>query len=419
MTDGNKAQGATIPRAAVAQVRGALAHLYDPAYLQTHPLAAALPDQQGQDRVTRAQALRRLLLEGLDRLKPGTEGADAAEAVRAYAILTYRYIDGLTMEEIAAKLALSRRQAYREHKRGMQAVASVLHDLGLFTKPAAAEVAPDHLEAARAEVAHLRRSAHPEPVALADVLDGVINTVAPAIRQGAIDLVVAGADVAPRVVADRGMLRQALLNLVGQAVEAGAVGTLAICVTRSNGGVLVAIQGQMPPATAPLSMPPPIEVNLAVTRALVEAQGGSLEMAVAQGQWQAHLTLPLAEKTTLLVIDDNADLIRLVQRYLTGYELAVVGATDGECTVSLALDLGPSLILLDIMMPNLDGWEILRRLRERPELADTPIVICSVLQQAQMALALGANAYLPKPLSQPDLLRVLRQYLGGLWPLAR
>ena len=92
----------------------------------------------------------------------------------------------------------------------------------------------------------------------------------------------------------------------------------------------------------------------------------------------------------------------------------VVGATEGDKAIRLALDLRPRLVLLDIMMPKLDGWEVCRRMRSFPTLVNTPIIVCSVLQQAQMALALGADAYLSKPVSQPDILRVLRQHLGPL-----
>ena len=92
--------------------RNALSHLYDAAYLKNHPLAIALDVSAQLDRVTRAQRLRRLLLDSIETLRPQPHDGGVPEVARAYAILIYRYVDGLTMEDIAAKRALSERQAY-------------------------------------------------------------------------------------------------------------------------------------------------------------------------------------------------------------------------------------------------------------------------------------------------------------------
>jgi len=106
----------TPPAELIRQVRSALAHLYDYAYLQNNPLAALLDPEAALDRVARAQHLRRLLVDCIEALKPQGESAPGSQASRAYPILTYRYIDGLSMIDIARKRALSLRQAYREHE---------------------------------------------------------------------------------------------------------------------------------------------------------------------------------------------------------------------------------------------------------------------------------------------------------------
>jgi len=68
------------------------------------------------------------------------------------------------------------------------------------------------------------------------------------------------------------------------------------------------------------------------------------------------------------------------------------------------------------MMPNQDGWEILRQINASAETKDIPIIICSVLNEREMALASGASDYLVKPVNQVDLLTVLRRWLGTLRP---
>ena len=67
----------------------------------------------------------------------------------------------------------------------------------------------------------------------------------------------------------------------------------------------------------------------------------------------------------------------------------------------------PRIVLLDVMLPGVDGWELLGRLREHPDLRDLPIVVCTILPMEQFALALGAAAFIRKPVSQEALLTVL------------
>jgi CheY-like chemotaxis protein len=158
---------------------------------------------------------------------------------------------------------------------------------------------------------------------------------------------------------------------------------------------------------------------------LIETQGGRLEMGKQGGKRTARLLLPIATKKLLpiatkkivLVIDDNADVIALFRRYLAGYEISVVGTTDGDQAVSLAATLQPQAITLDVMMPHQDGWEILQRLKESPETKNIPVIVCSILNEPRLAFSMGASDYIMKPISQLTLLEVLRRWLGILRPL--
>ena len=80
----------------------------------------------------------------------------------------------------------------------------------------------------------------------------------------------------------------------------------------------------------------------------------------------------------------------------------------------LAREVLPAAITLDIMMPNQDGWEILQALKSDPATRSIPVIICSVLEDPELAHSLGAAAYLQKPISQAALLDVLGELPGGL-----
>jgi CheY-like chemotaxis protein len=410
----------------VRQVRSALAHLYDYAYLQNHPLAKLVDATGALDQVTRAQKLRRLLLDCIEALRPQAQEEAPSDAARAHAILTYRYVDGVAMREIAERRGLSERQAYRELEKGAVAVASLLQDrLGkgetadLAAPPASAEAAGNPLQAAQREVARLQQSISAELVDLREVLQGVLHLLAPICQRTGVQIAITAPAEWPPVVADRVMLRQALLGLLTHALNSAAQGDLAISIAGGQGYLQLEIL-ESPPATRtrPLAPGPAnqLPVGLSVARSLLAAQGGRLEIQPREGRWHAQVSLPTARAATILVIDDNQDLLALLQRYLAGHDVIVVGATDGAQALRLAQELSPQLITLDVMMPSQDGWEILQQLRDSPGTQDTPIVICSVLHEHELAQTMGASDYITKPVVQAELLRVLTHWLGPLRP---
>ena len=69
-------------------------------------------------------------------------------------------------------------------------------------------------------------------------------------------------------------------------------------------------------------------------------------------------------------------------------------------------------IILDIMLPGVDGWQILQKCKTHPETADIPVLICSVLDMQDVALSLGADAYIKKPPSREEFLSTLQAWAG-------
>jgi CheY-like chemotaxis protein len=90
----------------------------------------------------------------------------------------------------------------------------------------------------------------------------------------------------------------------------------------------------------------------------------------------------------------------------------MVGTPDPEQALLLAEAESPEIIVLDVMLPDTDGWELLGRLRAHPLTRQTPVIVCTILPQEQLALALGAAAFLSKPISRPALLAALDQQMA-------
>ena len=406
----------------VRLTRNALTHLYDSAYLENHPLAAWLDLGGKLDHTPRAQRLRRLLLDCIEALRPQSVTGLGAEGSRAYAILTYRYVDGMAMEEIAARRALSERQAYRELERGLEAVAALLHErvgeLGpaVDPLPRAEEPLADQVQVAQVEVARLRQTVRAESLAPGEVFDGVLAMLAPILRELEVRCLVESAGTWPAIVADRVMFRQAILNLLTYASHVVAPGGLSVSAVADASELLqiTVIEEPDPHRESATSAEAAggDPVRLGVARALVEAQGGRLETRTEPGRWSARVWCRTAPRRTILVVDDNQDLIALFQRFVAGHDVTVIGANESIQALRLAAELRPELITVDVMMPNLDGWDVLQRLKATLATASIPVVVCSVLHEPELARGMGASDYLIKPVQQADLLAVLGRHLG-------
>ena len=126
---------------------------------------------------------------------------------------------------------------------------------------------------------------------------------------------------------------------------------------------------------------------------------------------------PFPEKTKkarILLIDDDKEVRTVVTELLdlSGYE--VMEASSGQQGIDLAESKKPDLILLDIMMPGVDGWSVLNKLQANPALADTPVIVLSAISDTDMALSLGASSVMMKPVDASVLTAEIAMQLNPL-----
>ena len=116
----------------------------------------------------------------------------------------------------------------------------------------------------------------------------------------------------------------------------------------------------------------------------------------------------------MLVIDDEAAVRDLMQRFLTREGFHVVVAAGGEEGLRRARELRPDAITLDVMMPGMDGWAVLSALKGDPSVADIPVIMLTIVDDRNLGYALGASEYLTKPIDRERLVAVLTKYRRDL-----
>ncbi|MBD2296086.1 PAS domain S-box protein [Anabaena sphaerica FACHB-251] len=118
---------------------------------------------------------------------------------------------------------------------------------------------------------------------------------------------------------------------------------------------------------------------------------------------------PNTENSHVLIIEDSIVAAEQVARYLNELNLQTTIYTKGEGAVDEAIRLCPVLILLDIQLPNLSGWEVLGQLKAHPETQNIPVIVISVVDERSQALSLGASDYFVKPISRDQIRQTLNK----------
>ncbi|MBI2360849.1 MAG: response regulator [Deltaproteobacteria bacterium] len=118
----------------------------------------------------------------------------------------------------------------------------------------------------------------------------------------------------------------------------------------------------------------------------------------------------MSRNKTIMIVDDNQDILNIVKAVLEGHGCEVISATNGMDFLSRLEHQKPDLIILDIMLPDIDGLEILKRLKDNVDTASIPVIMLTILEQCEdidRAYELGCTYYLTKPFTSRQLLNAI------------
>jgi len=291
---------------------------------------------------------------------------------------------------------------------------------------------------------------------VAAMIADVTGTVAPLVdkKDNALEV-----DVAPdagSMRADLTKVRQTLFNLLSNAAKFTERGTISLSVARaamdgrdwltfrvSDSGIGLTTE-QIGKLFQPFTQADESTtrkfggtgLGLTITRRLCQLMGGDIAVESTPGQGSTFtITLPAdveaqaaardqdqddaptavetASRNLVLVVDDDPIVHDLMTRYLGKEGFRTVAASNGEQALRLARELRPIAITLDAMMPRMDGWAVLEALKSDSRTADIPVIMLSMVDDKNLGYALGASAYLTKPVDRERLAAALGKYRGG------
>jgi CheY-like chemotaxis protein len=371
------------------ELRKLLNHLYDPDYLSRSQIAGLFDSGGSFDRIPR---LQRLMEGAIAALKPTADSPPGSKAWMIYKFLTYRYLQQLDQKKIADQLSVSRTQFFRLQQSALAALAAYLweiYDLGKRWTPAQDQSHGESLPDAGLE------RLPDEQADLASVLTELDPLIAALLKtRGSVLQVVIPPDLPPAALSPM-VMRQLLLTLVNVALECQASGELHLVAGQEGTSLWIRAQSNEALRLVQESLTPLNELaGMIGTKITLECNAITLKLP-------ATISIPV------LVVEDNPDQAQIFMRLLEGTRYQAHLCANPADVAGTAMQTGAKVIILDVMMPKMDGWTVLQNLRNRQETYSIPVVVSTILPVGRLASSLSADAFLVKPVRREELLALL------------
>jgi signal transduction histidine kinase/DNA-binding LacI/PurR family transcriptional regulator/CheY-like chemotaxis protein len=285
-----------------------------------------------------------------------------------------------------------------------------------------------------------------EEIPLQPLLHGVMSTAIGLTKDKGLDLTLEVPEDLPPVMIDKTRVRQVLLNLLSNAAKFTNEGSITLTAERHERMVLIAVrdtgigigaehhtlvfeefrqvQGDLTREYQGTGL------GLPICKRLVEMHGGTMWLASTSGEGSTFFfTLPIvraylpeeeelppheearsANGPLIVVVDDDQNSQQILRAYLESNGCQVHSVLDSRRALETIRQIKPQLVILDVMMPFYDGWEVLALLKSNAETYAVPVIMCSFSDQERLGAALGADAYLVKPVREDEIMGLVRHW---------
>lgn len=394
----------------IAELRSALTHLDDPIRLENHPLTKRISFVAQAADLSKGQLLRRTLRLAIEALDPSPGTPVGSAGGRSYQVLHRYAIGKKSVIAIAAELNISERQAYRELRSATEALAQIVlrgdPRAGPGKVPSTGILS--RATSVREEVERLSGASSLE-LNLTQLVTVIVDSAQYLAREKGVEIQLQADEPNLQVTGNRVMLRQAFLNLLSYIAHVHRNDRIVVRLYRS--GMDAVIEFTYHSETSPSAFD--LESPYAVASQLFASMGLRWTRSeVDDGTIQIVVSIPLAREYRLLVVDDNEGLIVLFMRYLRHLPCEVYGANNADKALEMLERVHPDVIILDVMMPDRDGWELLETLRLRSSGCGPRVIVCSIINDPELSAALGADGFLHKPVSRESLLQALEEVIS-------
>ncbi|MGC9347535.1 MAG: response regulator [Anaerolineae bacterium] len=398
------------------ELRDVLAHLYDPDHRPSDSLYH-LVGCQPQDGPAAVQSA---IIEAIHYLEPPAGALQSSLPWQIYDLLRNRFLLDLTLEQTAERMHMSVSTTWRRQRAAVHALGRALwqrsqaqhqpQDDGFQRTERPTDVeemrsqAADWRSQAKRELASLRASS-------SDTLSDVGETICHALEvtralasRHNVRLEVGAVQSDLIALIHPSVLRQMLITAIGRLIRCASTDRITVFARLEDGDVRITLTGTIAAEDRPSESE--------IVRDILRPENTDVKAALDGNQVFVWMELPSSGRSTVLVVDDNSGMVRFYRRSTEGTSYRIVHVAEGQRLFETIQTTAPDLIVLDVMLPDVDGWELLIRLHEDPKTRPIPVVVCTVVREEELALSLGAVRCLTKPIRPDEFRQTLDAILG-------
>ncbi len=379
----------------------ALNHIHDPAYDPPASLYQVLgcPPRDGAGPVHSA------LVRAVMALQPAPDAPAESQTRRTFDLLKARFLDRLTQDDTAERLEVSPRHVRRIQQEAIHALARAVWEQSASGGSPATSEAQIWRSQVQQDLASLRESAAQARASVADAIHAAVRLERPLAQARDISLTVDRVAPTATVAAHPTLLRQAVVTTLSYLLQEAGAAAVTVRTRQSDANIDIVAQATSAHLAA--------SDKRALLHEIMGAVGGSASATDRDDGVTITLRLPTNRLRTVLVVDDNEDIVHFYRRAVRGTCYRIAHAECAKGLSGVIARTHPDVLVLDVMLPDADGWELLTFLHEDPDTRALPIIVCTVMREQELALALGAAAFLAKPIQHVEFIAALERVLAS------